>query len=616
MTITRRQTLSTISNRRSPRRIQNRYSLLPNRMNNETLNYLQGRVSGGMKRDKNIRQSINIYKPPNSSLSLNEYSRRSSARLSAFGYAPSTVKKDIRPLRDKNWVLSAKKALIHFLVITGFPDVSKTSLKTPSAKDFKRIFVFLYGLIDPYYEFSEKDFEEQVISLIKGLRYPYADSISKSQLKSVGSTYTWPMILGILIWIVELIMSKDSLLQYIDMYTEKNETDGIFQMVADIYKTFDENQYRQRIVEVSNNLETKTVEFTEESLKLDQEIEKLEKELEMLTTKESPLVGAKQTNEELIQSQKSLNIDLKDIKLAEQQCIDIVQALEADFKLYENQLSELSTEKENLHKEVNRREISAIEIERSQAERDQLLSQQKSIDYQLEGKRKIMGEYEINLRKVIDEVETYAGDYNNKLAALGLSKYLLRNVNYQNKSFEIPLPICPPNTEDLYATLNNSTMPFLIQLRKNFKDQSNNAHEMYIKLQSQYSKMKEIKTEQIEERDAKERKIEQLNKKYENSRNEMKKELDAQNREIETLDKRIQKLEREGENKFLEWKRKSSKAMMEYDELIRLYDELKDHIGKEMLDLIQDVMRVKTTVHDDLVQLEQIATEALNEAQE
>jgi len=609
MTVTRRQTLSSISNRQSPRRFQNRYSLMPNRMNND---YLHG---GGLKRDKNIRQSINIYKPPNSNLSLNDYQRRSSSRLSTLGYAPSSIKKDVRPLRDKNWVLSAKKALIHFLVITGYPDVSKNSLKSPSAKDFKRIFVFLYGLIDPYYNFSEKDFEDQVIQLIKGLRYPYADSISKSQLKSVGSTYTWPMILGILIWMVELIMSKDSLLQYIDMYTGKNENNGIFQMVADIYKTFDENQYRQRIIEVSNNLEIKTAEFNEESQKLDQEIEKLEKELELLTTKESPLVSAKSTNEQLIQEQNYLTIELKDIKLAEQKYMDVVQTLEGDFKLYENQLLELSTEKDNLNREVNRREISAIEIERSQAQRDQLLSQQKSVDLQLEGKRKIMGEYEVNLRKIIDEVENFAGNYNNKLAALGLSKYLL-NINYQNKSFEIPLPICPTNTEELYASLNNNTMPFLVQLRKNFKDQSNSAHEMYIKLQSQYTKMKEIKTEQIEERDSKEKKIEQLNKKYENSRNEMKIELSAHNREIDNLDKRIQKLEREGESKFLEWKRKSSKAMMEYDELIRLYDELKEHIGKEMLDLIQDVMRIKTTVHDNLLKLEQSATEALNEAQE
>ncbi|ORX50002.1 hypothetical protein BCR36DRAFT_583612 [Piromyces finnis] len=614
MTITRRQTLSSFSQRQSPRHIQNRYSLMPNR--NDNLNFIHGGMPSGMKRDKSLRQSINLYKTPNPNLSINDYARRSSSRLSTFGYAPSSLKKDIRPLRDKNWVLSAKKALIHFLVMTGFPDVSKTSLKSPSAKDFKRIFMFLYGLIDPFYIFSEKDFEDQVIQLIKGLRYPYADSISKSQLKSVGSTYAWPMILGILIWMVELIMSKDSLLQYIDMYAGKNESNGIFQMVSDIYKTFDENQYRQRIMEVSSNLETKTSEFNEESQKLDQEIEKLEKELEMLTTKESPLIGAKQANEQLLQDQNFLNIELKDIKQVEQQFVDLVNVLNEDFKVYEKQLVELSGEKENLNQEVIRRGISAIEIERSQAERDQLLSQQKSVDNQLEGKKKIVGEYEINLRKIIDEVETFAVDYNNRLTALGLSKYLMRNVEYQNKPFEIPLPICPTKTEELYASLNNNTMPFLVQLRKNFKEQCSSAHEMYIKLQSQYTRMKEIKTEQIEERDSKNKKIAHLNKKYENSRMEMKTELSAHNREIDNLDKRIQKLEREGESKFLEWKRKSSKAMMEYDELIRLYNELKEHISKEMLDLIQDVLRIKTTVHDGLLSLEQIATEALNEAHE
>jgi len=72
MTVTRRQTINSISNRQSPRRFKNRYSLMPNRMNND---YLHGGVPGGMKRDKNIRQSINIYKPPNSNLALNDYQR-------------------------------------------------------------------------------------------------------------------------------------------------------------------------------------------------------------------------------------------------------------------------------------------------------------------------------------------------------------------------------------------------------------------------------------------------------------------------------------------------------------------------------------------------------------
>ena len=38
------------------------------------------------------------------------------------------------------------------------------------------------------------------------------------------------------------------------MYADKNETSGIFQMIADIYKTFDVFQYEQKIKQVSDEL--------------------------------------------------------------------------------------------------------------------------------------------------------------------------------------------------------------------------------------------------------------------------------------------------------------------------------------------------------------------------
>jgi len=73
-------------------------------------------------------------------------------------------------------------------------------------------------------------------------------------------------------------------------------------------------------------------------------------------------------------------------------------------------------------------------------------------------------------------------------------------------------------------------------------------------------------------------------------------------------------VEREAESKLMAWKDKSSKATMEYDELVRLYSDLKEHLEREMLDLIQDVMKIKTTVHDSLLELEQTAVLELNEA--
>jgi len=47
---------------------------------------------------------------------------------------------------------------------------------------------------------------------------------------------------------------------------------------------------------------------------------------------------------------------------------------------------------------------------------------------------------------------------------------------------------------------------------------------------------------------------------------------------------------------------------------VRLYSDLKEHLEREMLDLIQDVMKIKTTVHDSLLELEQTTMLELNEA--
>lgn len=66
------------------------------------------------------------------------------------------------------------------------------------------IFKYLYGKIDDSYEFGKK-FEDEVPVLIKGIRYPYANDISKSQLYAVGSMHAWPSLLALLVWMVELI---------------------------------------------------------------------------------------------------------------------------------------------------------------------------------------------------------------------------------------------------------------------------------------------------------------------------------------------------------------------------------------------------------------------------
>ena len=123
-----------------------------------------------------------------------------------MGLAPIPLTKDPRPLREKSWQANAIRSLISFLVNAGYNQtaVSVKSLSTPSSKDIQCIFKFLYYQLDPFYKF-EKKIEEDVHHVLKSLRYPFADQITKSVLYSAGSLHAWPTLLAMLMWMVELI---------------------------------------------------------------------------------------------------------------------------------------------------------------------------------------------------------------------------------------------------------------------------------------------------------------------------------------------------------------------------------------------------------------------------
>lgn len=135
--------------------------------------------------------------------------RRSSAYgKQSFGGSSQTnpIGKDPRPIREKPFQLTCIKNLIGFLAKSGYDKpISQKILTAPSTKDFQQIFKFLYSQIDSTYEFGKK-FEDEVPGLLKGIRYPYANDISKSSLLAVGSIHAWPALLAMLNWIVELIL--------------------------------------------------------------------------------------------------------------------------------------------------------------------------------------------------------------------------------------------------------------------------------------------------------------------------------------------------------------------------------------------------------------------------
>jgi len=114
----------------------------------------------------------------------------------------------------------------------------------------------------------------------------------------------------------------------------------------------------------------------------------------------------------------------------------------------------------------------------------------------------------------------------------------------------------------------------------------------------------------------KKKEFEQAKKYINDSREKLKREADAQDNEVNNMEKRILQIEKKIEEKSKTWKHKKNKVMMENDELVRIYNEMKDRNSRDIIKLLQDVMRIKNTVSNRLEDLKLLALEALNEAQE
>ena len=123
--------------------------------------------------------------------------------------------KDPRNIRDKAVQASMRNTIHEWLQETEFPGIlSKQTLLSPTAKDFRQIFEHLVSLLDPATDLSfetgqgqnrdknAKRFEDEVLLILKSHHYPFADAIDKKWLAAPASMHSWPQLLACLHWLV------------------------------------------------------------------------------------------------------------------------------------------------------------------------------------------------------------------------------------------------------------------------------------------------------------------------------------------------------------------------------------------------------------------------------
>lgn len=121
--------------------------------------------------------------------------------------APIQPVKDPRNIRDKPVQQAMRTAIFNWLQESQIQaTVSRQTLLSPTAKDFRAIFEHLVGLLDPTFVFGEKGkkFEDEVIPILKAHHYPFADALDKRWLAAPASMHSWPSLTAMLHWLSEL----------------------------------------------------------------------------------------------------------------------------------------------------------------------------------------------------------------------------------------------------------------------------------------------------------------------------------------------------------------------------------------------------------------------------
>jgi SMC interacting uncharacterized protein involved in chromosome segregation len=83
--------------------------------------------------------------------------------------------------------------------------ITEKTLVSPTAKDFYNLFKWLYNeFIDPAYSWPSKTLVDDIQGVLRDLRYPGLDAMSKSSFSAPGDQRTWPLMLAMLSWLVDL----------------------------------------------------------------------------------------------------------------------------------------------------------------------------------------------------------------------------------------------------------------------------------------------------------------------------------------------------------------------------------------------------------------------------
>jgi kinetochore protein NDC80 len=121
--------------------------------------------------------------------------------------APSQIR-GTRPITNPTWRQIARTSIEDYLSLTHCPILINTKTLNPSPTQANFVAIFRYLVSDilgiEMASAATKKFEDEAILVLKDLRYPLVDVITKTSLGTAGNERNWTTLLPMLSWLVDL----------------------------------------------------------------------------------------------------------------------------------------------------------------------------------------------------------------------------------------------------------------------------------------------------------------------------------------------------------------------------------------------------------------------------
>ena len=556
---------------------------------------------------------------PSGSQGLGSQQRRSSTyaapgqRNSSIGgigvlsqNASQAPNKDPRPIRDKYFKDQSVHKIIAFLQDSGYPQhVVQKTLTTPTQKEFVSIFQYLYHKFDPNFQFVRK-IDEDVLFCLKALKYPFTDTISRSQLMAVGSPHSWPNMLAVLTWMVETLGVMDRLLKD-EIPVEECEVDNPDKLYFDhfltkAYQVFlaGADDYTEMEKELENESDKQNETTLAEIERLEDDNERLDKELHALNASQPPLQALNQEREILISDKTKFKdyiarLDQKRARVADSN-VKLAQMLAEA----ESSLEQMGSEKVQLQQQVDAQNISASDVEKMNSEHETLIKNLELATTQLQEASSNVFEKERQAQDHLESVDKALQMYRDTAYKIGLIPANMPRANGVAYELEFSNPVESNTTwlasqpyQLINVDLRGVIRPALSQLRQDLGTEVHKHSNESLRLQELLDQVAEGLNDKKEELEALEAKLGFTIESFNEIKELTAAESSDSNAEAEKLEREVAMLRHSAQNGLIQLDQKAQGVSIEYEQLVHDSNTLREDLVRNVVKTLDDVIQFK-----------------------